>query len=101
MQGLWEFPGGKIGAGESAPDALRRELLEELGIELVSFEHFASLEHRYPDRFVALDFYLINAWSGEPQGCEGQRLAWRQPADIDENSLLAADAPVLARLRRR
>ena len=99
MQGLWEFPGGKIAAGESAVGALRRELREELGIDIRTFEHFVSLEHDYPDRRVALDFYLVCDWFGEPRSREGQRLEWRRPNDIDESLLLAADVPVLVRLR--
>ena len=99
MQGLWEFPGGKISDGESAEDALCRELSEELGIVVNRFEHFTSLQHQYSDRHVAIDFYLVHAWLGMPTGCEGQRLDWRQPNDIDDDILLAADVSVLARLR--
>ena len=99
--GQWEFPGGKIADGELPEAALQRELEEELGIQLHRFEHFEHLEHRYPDRFVALDFYLVHEWAGEPRGREGQGLCWRHPSDIQEHELLAADAPVLARLRNR
>ena len=66
MQGLWEFPGGKITDGESAEDALCRELSEELGIVVNRFEHFTSLQHQYSDRHVAIDFYLVHEWVGTP-----------------------------------
>ena len=97
--GLWEFPGGKIAAGESAEAALLRELREEIGIQATRVEHFQYLEHRYDDRRVVLDFFLVRSWSGEPSGLEGQRLQWRHPLDIDDQLLLPADGPVLARLR--
>lgn len=97
--GLWEFPGGKIADGESAEAALRRELSEEIGIRASGVEHFHHLEHRYEDRHIVLDFFLVRRWSGEPSGLEGQRLQWLQPLDIDDQLLLPADGPVLARLR--
>lgn len=97
--GLWEFPGGKIADGESAQAALRRELREEIGIRARCVEHFQHLEHRYEDRHVVLDFFLVRRWTGEPSGLEGQRLQWRHPLDIDGQLLLPADGPVLARLR--
>ena len=74
--GLWEFPGGKIRDGESPQAALRRELREELGIEAVVLEPFMQLFHTYPDRTVALEFFLVAAWHGEVSGLEGQRIRW-------------------------
>lgn len=97
--GQWEFPGGKIAAGESPTDALRRELAEELGIRVLSETHFQCVDHVYPDRVVSIQFYLVDAWDGVPEGLLGQRLLWRRPADIDSNSLLPADAPVLEALK--
>lgn len=101
MQEFWEFPGGKLASGESAADALRRELAEELGIEITSFEHFCSLEHDYPESRVAIEFFLVSAWEGMPSGAEGQDLEWRRPLDVATEMLLPADVPVLARLRLR
>ncbi len=95
MRAFWEFPGGKLAAGESAQDALQRELGEELGIAIISSEHFHSLEHDYPDMQVAIDFFLVREWQGTPSGIEGQELRWLVPAEISPGLLLPADAPVL------
>ena len=99
MQEYWEFPGGKIAAGESAEDALRRELSEELGIEITSFDHFYSLEHDYPETRVAIDFFLVRKWQGTPSGIEGQALQWLRPSEFSPDLLLPADFPVLERLQ--
>lgn len=99
LAGLWEFPGGKIDDGETAADALARELAEELGIAVHEAVHFMSVEHDYPHSQVALEFYLVRSWEGKPRGLDGQGLAWREPSEIDAAELLPANAPVLERLR--
>lgn len=99
MREFWEFPGGKLLAGESAEDALRRELGEELGIEILSCERFHSVAHDYAEMHVEIEFFLVKDWSGTPRGNEGQLLKWLRPADITSDLLLPADAPVLERLR--
>lgn len=98
FHGMWEFPGGKIGAGESAEQALHRELAEELGIGLKSPRHFMHLEHEYPDRSVSIDFFLISAWRNEPEGREGQRLRWVEAQGLCDANLLPADRPVIEAL---
>ncbi|MCH8336783.1 MAG: 8-oxo-dGTP diphosphatase MutT [Proteobacteria bacterium] len=95
MRGFWEFPGGKLASGESAEDALRRELAEELEIEIVSFEYFCSLGHDYPGMRVAIDFFLVRQWQGTPSGIEGQALQWLRPSEFSPGLLLPADAPLL------
>ena len=97
----WEFPGGKISPGESARDALHRELIEELGIHVRSARHFQRIEHTYPDRKVSIDFFLVDAWDGVPRGLLGQALEWCPPGEIDASRLLPADAPVLVALKER
>ena len=99
--GLWEFPGGKIVVGETAAEALHRELAEELGIEMLAYGNFMQLDHEYPDRRVSIDFFLVDAWRGQPSGKLGQRLRWLAPEDVDANLMLPADAPVLRALKRR
>lgn len=96
--GMWEFPGGKIAAQESSEKALLRELREEIGIEVLEYTPFMRLEHDYPDRSVRLHFFKVSQWQGEPVGVEGQRLRWLKPDEIDIDSLLPADAPVIEAL---
>lgn len=100
MQEFWEFPGGKLASGESAEDALCRELAEELGIEIHSFDHFRSLEHDYPEARVAIDFYIVREWQGSPSGMEGQVLQWLKPSEVSSDLLLPADAPILDALEK-
>jgi 8-oxo-dGTP diphosphatase len=95
FNGMWEFPGGKIGAGESQQQALSRELAEELGIVVRKSDFFMTLEHDYPDRAVRLNFFKITGWSGDPSGLEGQKIRWVSPEDIEDGLMLPADAPVI------
>lgn len=97
--GLWEFPGGKLHPRETAEAAMRRELTEELGIVVGACEHFMGLQHEYAERTVALEFFLVRQWQGEPVGCDGQALQWRDPQSIKTSELLPADAPVLLALQ--
>ena len=99
FNGLWEFPGGKIDPGESPEHALQRELCEELGIEVTGSEPFMNLSHEYADRTVNLEFFLVTAWQGEPQGIEGQRIRWVKIEELDAEELLPADAPLVGALR--
>jgi len=98
--GLWEFPGGKLKDCEESLSALRRELTEELGIDILDPALFMSLDHDYPDRSVSIDFYLIEEWTNSPTGRNGQALVWVLPDALDENMLLPADGPVIEALRR-
>jgi 8-oxo-dGTP diphosphatase len=98
FNGLWEFPGGKIDDEESPLEALRRELAEELGIEVAASRPYLNLHHEYPDRTVDLEFFLVTEWNGEPAGLESQGLRWVIPADLDPAELLPADAPVIDKL---
>jgi 8-oxo-dGTP diphosphatase len=97
--GLWEFPGGKIEDGEDSLSALRRELGEELGIEVLEQSLFMSLDHDYADRSVSIDFYLIRHWRNTPEGRDGQALKWIRPEELAEDLLLPADAPVIEALQ--
>ena len=101
MQDFWEFPGGKIMQGESTAVALTRELNEELGIRITALDHFFSLKHDYPDIRVAIEFFLVGEWQGNPCGVEGQSLRWVSVDELGESKLLPADQPLVEALRRR
>ena len=102
LAGWWEFPGGKLEPGEGEEAALRRELHEELGIEVAACEPYMVLEHEYdgPDggRRVRLLVWRVTRWQGEPTGREGQALQWLQPALLMAAGLLPADGPIAERL---
>jgi len=93
--GMWEFPGGKIKAGELPPSALIRELSEELGITARKVESFMCLDHNYADLAVRLHFFKVTEWYGEALGIEGQKLRWLMPAQIEKRLMLPADVPVI------
>jgi 8-oxo-dGTP diphosphatase len=101
MAGQWEFPGGKQQATETAFAALCREIREELAVEVSAAESFLVIEHRYPDRHVRLDTWLVTAWTGEPRGCEGQQLRWVAPHALHQAGLLEADLPIVDALLSR
>jgi 8-oxo-dGTP diphosphatase len=97
--GLWEFPGGKVEAGETVAAALRRELQEELGITVTNARPLIKVQHDYPDKQILLDVWLVSAFSGEPHGAEGQPLAWVAPRQLPEYEFPAANAPIVQAAR--
>lgn len=97
--GKWEFPGGKVDESETVLDALRRELAEELGIELESARRLIRIPHSYPDRQVLLDVWLVNRYRGVPHGREGQPLRWVNLDNLGGLDLPAADRPILTALQ--
>lgn len=97
--GYWEFPGGKIEPGESVTEALARELQEELGIVIAPPMPWVTLEHDYPHAYVRLHFCRVHAWSGVPQGREGQQLDFFDPIGELPEPVLPATYPALKWLR--
>ncbi len=74
--GKWEFPGGKVEAGEDIKQALTRELQEEVGITPISTTPLLKIKHDYPDRSVVLDVWQVHAFTDKPSGREGQKICW-------------------------
>tara|TARA_R110002049_G_scaffold44333_6_gene130253 strand:+ start:113965 stop:114363 length:399 start_codon:yes stop_codon:yes gene_type:complete len=101
MAGLWEFPGGKVEAGETPEAALIRELHEELGIDTwascLAPLTFAS--HSYDDFHLMMPLFACRKWDGTPMSREGQALKWVRPNDMRQYPMPAADVPLIATLR--
>jgi 8-oxo-dGTP diphosphatase len=96
--GYWEFPGGKLEAGESAHDALVRELDEELGIAIERAAPWLVRRYEYAHAHVELNFFRVFAWRGEPVGRDGQAIIWQTPGAFEVTPLLPANAPILGAL---
>jgi 8-oxo-dGTP diphosphatase len=99
MAGRWEFPGGKLGAGEDPYAGLQRELTEELGVTVREARPLIRLRHEYPDRRVLLDVWEVKSYDGEPQALDAQALAWAHPDELPKHDLLVADRPIVTALR--
>jgi 8-oxo-dGTP diphosphatase len=100
--GYWEFPGGKVEAGETLFQALQRELQEELGITIHSSVDLMMIEHDYPHAYVRIHVSVIRDWTGEPTGCENQALSW-QDLNRDQltvDPLLPAALPMIQQLKQ-
>ncbi len=93
--GLWEFPGGKVEAGESLADALARELREELDIGIGRTSALLTVEHDYGDRRVLLDVHVVWEFSGEARSMEGQPLAWVEAEVLGDYAFPAANLPIV------
>jgi 8-oxo-dGTP diphosphatase len=99
---LWEFPGGKIEPQETLAEALRREFLEELGVQVLAPDDLSpwlSIDHDYGDRQVSLQVARIDI-SGTPMGLEGQQVCWRAQQALNPNDFPVANAPIIAALQK-
>lgn len=93
--GLWEFPGGKVEPTETVQVALARELKEELAIEVLSSSPLIQIRHDYGDKAVMLDVHVVEHFSGNPIGVEGQEVRWVDITGLDSYTFPAANAPIV------
>lgn len=96
--GLWEFPGGKVDSGESAREALTRELREELAIDVQDAQPFMEIHHDYTDKSIFLDIWLVEQFEGEPVGNEGQQVRWVPLAQLRSYDFPEANIAIIDKL---
>jgi 8-oxo-dGTP diphosphatase len=95
LGGLWEFPGGKIEAGETVADCIVREIREELAIEITVGEHLISIEHTYPTFQITLIVHHCNYISGTPQPIESDEILWVEVSDLNKYEFPAANIAII------
>jgi 8-oxo-dGTP diphosphatase len=101
MRGFWEFPGGKLELGEDPRAALRRECLEELGVQVEVGRIYETIFHRVGGSCILLLFYLVRIEKGEPRSMEQNALEWVTPEGMELYELLEADKPLVALFQER
>lgn len=99
MAGLWEFPGGKLEAGETPEDALTRELAEELGVAIDAPQPLGFVSHGYASFHLLMLLYAVRRWQGDPVGLLGQRLDWVPVEALDGLAMPDADYPLVPAVR--
>lgn len=98
LGGFWEFPGGKCGPGEWYEDCVRRELREELGVEVEVMGLYRVVEHTYPDQTVLLHFYRCRITSGEPRPLGCQQIRWAKLKELDQYRFPPANRALIEEL---
>ncbi len=95
LAGCWEFPGGKIESGESVFQALKRELHEELGLDVFSATPLITIKFEYPEKNVCLEVYTVTQFSGEAIGKEQQEIRWVLPRDLNKYTFPEANKAIV------
>ncbi len=100
MAGMWEFPGGKLEAGEAPEDTIRREIKEELAIDLCEscIAPLTFVSHAYDTFHLVMFLYVCRRWEGVPQGLEGQKMMWKRPLEMEGLAMPPADVPLVRAL---
>lgn len=99
--GKWEFPGGKVEAGESVYQALHRELHEEVAIDVLSCLPLIKISHDYGDKKVLLDVFVVDNFTGQPQAQEGQEEGWFTLAEFSTLEFPAANQQIIDELSKQ
>ena len=98
FEGMWEFPGGKIEPGESSENALKREIQEELGVDIVIEDLICTTEYDYPSFHLTMHCYLCRVEAGEIELREHKSARWLRPEELGSVEWLPADKDVISRL---
>ena len=97
--GFWEFPGGKIERDETPTEGLFRELKEELAISVLEMRPFIKLEHEYPERSIILDVWIVEKFTGNARGNEGQTIAWVSIDQLNQYQFPEANRLIVDKLQ--
>ena len=99
--GKWEFPGGKVEAGETLLTALRRELNEEVGITVNQTKPLMTIEHDYGDKCVRLNVHVVSNFNGQAHGAEGQPSEWVSIDELDNYDFPAANVEIISAIKTK